>query len=243
MEIFLDRNNSINEISVSELAKQSGLNISTTSRIASTLVKRGYLKQAAKRGKYSLGMKFLDYSSRIKSSMKIREIAMPYLIKLSREVNESVIIGVLNELEGINLCTLSANHALKIVPEEGSSIPLYCTGVGKALLAYLPEKKLEEYGKKVVLTKHLDNTITNFNDLKKHLIIVRQEGIASEDEEYILGVRNIATIIRDEMGNVIAAIGVIGPAIRLTRSKIQEDIPVLKKYALEISKSMGYREE
>jgi IclR family KDG regulon transcriptional repressor len=237
MELFL---NLEDEVRLSELARLAGLDRATVNRIVSTLVDRGYLKQPEVRGKYSLGSKFLDFSGLIKKRSKIRDIAMPYMLKLSHLANESVMLAVPDGQMAAYSETIPADHPLRIVPDEGTQFPLYCTGVGKIFLAEMTKEKLNAYLSSKPLEKHTNNTITDINQLKTHLGLVLKEEVAFDDEEYLLGVRNIASGVKNNEGQVIAAVGVLGPSIRLTRSRMLEIVPDVKNCAKEISKELGY---
>ena len=96
LEIFLARDD---DIGLSELASFSGLNVATTHRIVSSLVRRGYLNQKQKRQKYSLSTKFLQYSNVLSRRMKIRDIAFPIVDALNKMVGESVNIAILDRNE------------------------------------------------------------------------------------------------------------------------------------------------
>jgi IclR family acetate operon transcriptional repressor len=85
------------------------------------------------------------------------------------------------------------------------------------------------------------NTIINIDDLKKHLLIVRREGVAIDDEECFPGGRGIAAVFRDREGKLAGAITILGPSIRLSREKIRAYIPIIKKCARDISTALGYR--
>ncbi len=240
LELFI---NGEIEISLSDLADKSGLNKSTVSRITSTLVQRGYLVQKEKRGKYSLGMKFLDFSGIIKSRIKIRDVAIPHLIKLSQQVNESVLLALWDGEATVLSETIHANYPLRVVPDEGTRVPLHSTGVGKIILANMTEEEFERYFKNRTLERYTPNTITDLNDLKKHIMLVKQEGLSFDDEEYFPGVRNVSAAIKNSDRKAIAAFGVIGPSVRLTRARISEIAPAVKNCALEISRELGYTGE
>ena len=231
------------ELSVSRMAELSGLNTSTTSRVASSLVKRGYLRQSKKRGKYSLGTKFLNYSDIIRGTSMIRELSLPFLIRFSKEINEYIILTVPDGFKGRHLANISAKHVLNIFIEEGATVDLYSTGVGKVILAHYTEKQFAEYKKNIVLKKKTPETITRYDVLKKQLSMIRKKGIAIDDEENVVGVKNIAAPIKNAKNIVICALGVVGPTSRLTSSKLNEIATPLKKYALEISKCLGYQSE
>lgn len=238
LELFIE---SKEKVDLAELAKKSGFDKTTVNRITACLVQRGYLKQKKKRGKYSLGMKFLDFSGVIKRQSNIRTKAMPYLIKLARHTKESIILTILDGQYAAYNEIIPSENAHKIVPDEGTKVPLYCTGVGKVFLAAMTDKELEEYIKVAQLKSHTENTLSQPEYLKAHIDIVAKEGIAYEYEEYFIGIANVATGIRNSEGKVVAAVGVLGPSIRLTRSRMKEVVPELKKCAIDISQELGYK--
>jgi len=238
LELFIE---SEEEVDLSELAKKSGYDKTTVNRITSCLIKRGYLKQKVKRGKYSLGMKFLDYSGVIKKRSNIRTKAMPYLIKLARHTKESIILTILDGQFAAYNEIIPSEKAHKIVPDEGTRVPLYCTGVGKIFLSAMTDKEFDEYIRLANLETHTEKTISQPEYLKAHIDIVAKEGIAYEYDEYFIGIANVATGIRDSDGKIVAAVGVLGPSLRLTLRQMKEFVPELKKCALEISQELGYR--
>lgn len=242
LELFLSPEESPQEeISLTELAKLSGFNKSTVKRMVSILVRRGYLKQREKGGKYSLDTKFLDFSGVIKRRSKIRDKAIPYLLKLAQLTRESVILSILDGQYAAYNETIPSEHALKIVPDEGTKVPLYCTGVGKIFLASMTEPEVENYINSTKLESYTANTITNPDYLKAHIAIITKEGIAFEEEEFVLGIRNVAAGIRNSEGKTVAAVGVLGPSVRLSRQHMTEIAPDVKKCASEISKELGYK--
>ncbi len=240
LEILLNLGGS--EIRLSELAQMTGLNKATVSRIVSALVKRGYMHQVERRGKYVLGTKFLDFSAVIKQKNRIKDVAMPHLIKLNRLVEEAAALFSFDGERAIFVEEVHSKHPLKITPDPTSSVPLYCTGVGKILLASKTAQELEKYFNNTDIRAFTPNTITEFNHLKSHLMTVAKEGVAYDDEEFSPGYRMVAAGIRDAGERLIGGIGVMGPAARLTPSKMKEIAPYVKYCAMEISMDLGYRE-
>jgi DNA-binding IclR family transcriptional regulator len=214
-------------------------------RVVSTLLKRGYLKQQKKRGKYSLGNVFLEFSGIVKGNVEIRDLAIPYLIELSRFVKESVLIAI---WDGKNSVFTETFHEtsysygpLKVIPEEGTSIPLYCTCVGKIILANMSEEDCVQYYQKVELEKRTPNSIIDLSLLQTQFPDIRRENIAFDDEEYVLGVRGVASGIRDGHNHIVGAICVIGPAVRLSKDTLKNLGPTVRSFAVRISKALGYR--
>jgi IclR family KDG regulon transcriptional repressor len=229
------------EWSLSELSEMSGLHKASINRIVSFLVKAGYLNQRGRRGKYSLGMKFLDFSGVIKNRISIREIAMPYLTKLGQQFEESVFMAVCNGEKAVLIETIHSSQLLRAVQVEGAILSLHSTAAGKLFLAGMTEEGLERYCNSTGLERHTPYTITNLDDLKTQLRIIEKEGVAIDEEEHVIGVSCVAAGIKDSMGRLVGAIGVIGPTTRLANERLREVKQVVKTYGLEISRKLSWR--
>ena len=235
------------EISVTEISLALGLNKTTVNRIMLKLVDRGYLKQIAKRGKYSLGTIFLEFSGIIKSRLRIRDIALPHLFELSRRVKESAMLAVWDKRSSV--ITESFHDAaylsspLKIVPDEGVSMPLYCTCLGKIFLANMTEEELQEYFKNTKLVRRTTNTLTDAHKILKQLSQIRTDGVAYDNEEYAVGVRGVGAGILNNEGKVVGSIAVLAPSVRLSPKEMQDIIPVVKSFSILISRELGYKDK
>jgi IclR family KDG regulon transcriptional repressor len=235
LDLFIEHGD---ELALEDMSRLSGLNKVTARRVALTLKECGYLRQPQKRGKYSLGMKLLDLSNSIKKNNWVIRVANPYLIELSRQANESVILALWDGMRAVHCQAIKVDHLLTALPEEGTIAAMHNTSIGKAILAEMNDTELQAYFIKG-LKRYTPNTITNLNDLKKHLMIVKQEGVAFDNEEFALGVKGIGAVIKSQGGNVIGGISVIGPSVRLTQPKLREYIPLIKNFARRISEQFG----
>jgi IclR family transcriptional regulator, KDG regulon repressor len=231
-------------LSVTEISKILNLNKTTVSRILSKLEKRGYLHQVEKRGKFVLGTIFMEFSGIVKSQLKLREVALPFLFELNRLVKESVIIAVWDRREDVITETFHeasySESLLKVVPDEGITIPLFCTSLGKIILADMSENELETYLINNPLTRRTPKTIFDVQTLKNQLINIRKEEIAFDNEEYAIGVFGIASVIRDSTGKIAGSVGILAPSARRSRAEMLEFAPILKEYSYNISKQLGY---
>lgn len=239
LEIFLDRD----EIRLADLASLTGMNVSTAHRVVMSLVKRGYLTQRQKRQKYSLGTKFLQFSHVLSRRMKIRAVAFPILDGLNKMLGESVNIAILDQNEAVYIEHIESNQNLRIFTQVGNRVPLHCTGVGKIFLAHMNGEELEKVLNGKNLLAYTQNTVTDVTKLKQDLAVVRQEGIGTDDEEREIGVKCIASPIKNDIGSIIAALSVSGPSARLSSKRIREMKPLIRSCALEISRAMGYQAE
>jgi DNA-binding IclR family transcriptional regulator len=236
LDLFL---NNDGELSLEDITRLSGMNKSTTRRIVLSLIECGFLKQTRKRGKYSLGMKFLDYAKTVKKYNPIVDIAAPYLTEMGQIIDETVSLAVWDGRTAAICQSVHPSHPLRVTSYEGTMGGLHYNSLGKAILAEISEEELPRHlnGN---LTRFTHNTITDINDLKKQLMIIRREGVAIDDEEGFLGIRGIAAALKNNEGNVVGSITILGPSIRLTREKLQECIPIVKEAALNISRALGY---
>lgn len=233
------------ELSLTEIAKTSKLTKSTVSRIVSTLTDCGYLRQREKRGKYSLGTIYLEFSGVIKNRLKIRKVVLPYLNELNRLTKEAVVFTAWNGnsialVETFNEIS-DTNEPLKVSPAEGNKLPLHAACLGKIILASMPEHELERYFSYGHVESYTPNTITDIDDMRTHLIIVRKEEVAFDDEEYHIGIRGIGAGLRDADGRLLGAFGIVVPSVRFTRAKMREFMPLVKKYAADISAEFGFK--
>jgi len=227
------------DLSLEDVTRLSGLNKSTTRRIVFSLIECGFLKQQKKRGKYSLGMKFLDYAQTVKKTNPMMDIAAPYLNEMEQTIDETVSLAVWDGRTAIICQSIHPSHPLRVTSYEGTLAGLHYNSLGKAILAEIPEEELDRLLPDD-LTRYTHNTITDMNDLKKQLMMIRQEGVAIDDEEGFLGIRGIAATLRNNEGNVVGAITILGPSIRLTREKVRECVPIVKDTAHKISRALGF---
>ena len=238
LDLFLDHGP---ELSLEEMSRLSGINKATSRRIAVMLIQNGCLRQPLKRGKYSLGMRFLDFSGAIKKNNGIIDVASPILIKISHKMNESMGIAL---WDGMNaaLCNFYlADRLLKVVPEEGTKLGMYYSSMGKAILAELSEAEQQSYlnGK---LADYTEKTITIREQLKQHLLKIKKEGVAFDDEEYAVGVRGVAVPLKNSRRELLGSIGMIGPSARISLPVLKDWVPILSKAASDIARQMDYRD-
>ena len=238
LELFLETGDV--EIRLSDLAKMSGLNIATVNRIVSVFVEMGYMSQLERRGRYVLGTKFLRFSTVIKQRNRIRDIAVPHLVRLNKIVEETVTISNWDGSKLVMIDEVHSKHPLRINPDPGIIIPLYCTGVGKVIMAGMTEPELEDYLQNTDMPTLTPYTITNPKELRVHLKKVDHEGVAYDVEERYLGISNVGAAVRDVEDAIAGCVGVLGPSSRLTQERIAEIIPDVKKCALQISIDLGY---
>jgi DNA-binding IclR family transcriptional regulator len=235
LDLFLDGSESL---SLEEMSRLSRINKPNLRRVVNSLVECNLLEQPKKRGNYSLGMKFFDFTGAIRKNNRVIDIARPHLIKLSKTINETVTMAIWYGTRGVLCQSIHADRPLTVIPDEGTRLSMHNTSMGKAILAEMTDAELNGFFPHG-LVSFTPNTIIDLNNLKKNLMGVRQEGVAFDDEEFALGVRGAAMALKNSGRNVIGAVGIIGPSVRLTHLKLREYIPFINDCALEISKELG----
>lgn len=227
-------------LGVTEIAKRLGLNKSTCFGLLQTLYSRGYLEQDSDTGKYKLGLKLFELGLTYESGIEIREIAKPHLRELVEKTFETVHLVIRDKTEAVYIEKVEGPGAIRMISQVGKRVHLHCTGVGKAILAFLPDDEVDSILKKGPLEQFTWNTIVDKEKLKHHLHEVRERGYCIDDEEIEVGLRCVAAPIFNHRKEVISAISVSGPTTRMTYHKINEIEGMIKETAAVISSKLGY---
>ena len=232
-------------LSLGHLSIETGLNKGTAHRLLSSLAFLDYVRQDAETKKYSLGFKLVELGNRLLSQIDLRTEARPFLVELAECSKETVHLVILDRFEVLYIDKVEAvaqPTGLRMVSMLGSRIPAHCSAVGKVLLAALPEENLKEVVKKRGLFRRTKNTITDPAKLLKHLKLVKKNGYALDDEENEIGVRCIGAPVRNQQGDVTAAISISVPAIRIETLELQTAFKAwVVQTALKISEKLGYQ--
>jgi DNA-binding IclR family transcriptional regulator len=230
--------NNYEELGVTEISKMLDLHKSTTYGLISTLSANNILEKDDNTGKYRLGLKLYQLGTKVNFS--IREIAYRYLEQLVSTYEETANLVILQNTSVVYLEKVESSHSMRISTLVGGDKPLYCTAVGKAMIAYLPHSILDELLNKIEFKKYTYNTIQNKESLLKSLEGVRKKGYAEDHEELEIGLHCIAAPIFNQYKIPFAAISVSGPVTRMNDSICMEIGNTLVKLAQEISEKLGY---
>ena len=206
------------EWGITELSKESGVLKTTVYNILSTYEAYGILEHDLKTNKYKLGYKILELSNQLYRNNDIRLMIRPIMEELEKETGENIYLAKLYQNEVIYLEALFSMGGISGRNIVGIKAPAYCTGIGKAQLAFQPEEVIDDIIAEG-LTPYTDTTITNGEELKKELELIRKRGYAVDNMEHEYGVRCVAAPIYDYEGNVIAACSISGPSLRFTKEK------------------------
>lgn len=234
---------SIVPITLHNLWLKLGWNKATIHRMLATFERRGYIHRDPVTRGYTLGSRIYSlYSSIVKSrGQNIQTIVKPYLNQLVQKTGESAHLALVVDDVIVYIDTVSSSEILCVNTRIGDRGPLHCTALGKAYLSAVDESQLERLLK--TLRKHTDNTVTNVIELKIRLEEIRQKGYAIDNEEYMDGIRCIASTIFNQFNIPIAMIGISGPRDRLSLSVCNVFGEYIRSLALEISLQFGYEKK
>ena len=233
-------------IGVSELSRELALSRSTAHRYVSTLAQLGYLRQDPASRRYGLGPKVLDLGFSAINSMDLREIAAPHLRQLSDETQHTVNLAILDGIDVVYIercrTTGPGQRDIDLNLHVGARLPAYCTAMGKAILAFVPEDHLETVIRETDFAPRGPNTLTTPEAFREELGRIRASGIAVNNEELAYGLRSIAAPIHSGSGDVIAALNL---AVHRTMATMEELIadfgPAVSRAARDVSLGMGHR--
>ena len=225
---------------ISEIARQLELDRSTTYRILLSLEKCGLVEKDQKTGEYSLGLSAFEIGNTYLRRMDFIKISKPIMTELALKVQETVHLAVLSDTEIVYVDKIDSPRTLGVMSKIGQRAPVYCTALGKALLAHLPEDERPRVIDEIHLKPFTSHTITSKKQLIGELKEVRRRGYARDRREIEEDVECLAAPIFNHLGNAVAALSISGPQrkINIPREKIFAG-QLMKATGL-ISSKMGY---
>lgn len=227
-------------VTLAELCRHLDLNKSTVHRLLGSLIYMGYVRQDAETGKYSLSFKLLTLSNKLLGHMDILDTVRPALKALSRETGETVHFVQLDGVDAVYIYKEESNqNSVRMVSKVGNRIPLYCSGVGKAMAADMEEEQIRAIWEHSDIRKLTPHTILDYTQFSEKIKDVRAKGFALDDEENELGVRCVAVSLPDYRGRAKYAFSISAPATRMSDERIAHLAQILLKTKQEILDSMG----
>jgi IclR family pca regulon transcriptional regulator len=231
LQAFSDQRRSL---TIAQISHRTGIPRASVRRCLHTLIQLGYAE--ADGNNFSLKPKVLSLGYSYLSSTPLTVSAHPYLNQISRSLNESCSLAVLQDDEVLYVGRSAASRIMSVSLTTGSRLPAYCTALGRMLLAHLPPHELDGYLARVPLKAMTERTVVNPERLREILAGVREDGYAIVEEELEIGLRSIAVPVRGAAGTVLAALNIGAHAARVSKRKMKEEfLPALLKGAQELS--------
>jgi len=224
-------------VSLKELAQSTGLHPSTAHRILNDMVVGRFVDRGEQAGTYRLGMRLLELGNLVKARLSVREAALEPMRELHQRTGQTVNLSLRQGDEIIYVeRAYSERSGMQVVRAIGGRAPLHLTSSGKLFLAADDPRLVRAYATRTGLAGQTRNSITELPKLERELSLVRARGYARDNEELELGVRCIASAVRDDSGRIVAGLSLSAPADRMDDDWATDLIAA----AQQISQRLGY---
>lgn len=200
------------DVSLAELARRTGIAKTTVHRLLGELAEWHVIDRTPEG--FRLGLRLFELGQLVPAQRGLREAAAPFLSDLFEATHETVHLAVPEGTEVVYVQKIDGLHGPRLASRVGGRMPLYCTGVGKAILAHQPQRVIDEL-LAAGLRRRTPRTIVAPGLLRAELATARDCGVAFEREESTVGITCVAAPIFNPRGSVIAAISITGWANRL----------------------------
>jgi DNA-binding IclR family transcriptional regulator len=223
---------------------QSAMDIPKSSlhALLDVVASRGYVDLAKKKRMYSLGIKTWECSQAYLRQHDIVREAQTVMERIAAATNETVQVAKLDGAENVYLAKADSTHPLRLQSEVGARLLAHATGLGKALLAFLPPEEVRQRFSGTRLPRMTANTITDLNHLADELSATRDRGFGIDNEEYTQGLFCVAVPILDSLGEPVIAMSISVPVLRANLAKLTQAVSLLAQGSLEVSARVGARE-
>jgi len=228
-------------LSNAEISRKLKIPKSSASYILRTLESQGYLNRDEESGKYRVGLKILSLSRGALSGIDVREVALPIMRHLMEKTNLTCHLAILDGPDAVYIEKVEPHGFLRVDTWVGRRMRVHATSVGKALVAYIPQERLEKIISQSGMEKRTPKTLTTMPRLLKELEKVRAQAYAVDDEENNLGARCLGAPIFDQDGTIEASLGLSGTTQQVNSQTMPHIVEALKDAARHISMQLGYR--
>lgn len=236
--VIVEKLSLVSGSNLEQLARAAKLAKPTVYRFLLTLRELGYVKKDDA-DRWFLTMRLFAVGSRTLDHVELPTVARPVAVALSSDLGETVHMGILDEGEALYILKIESKYTIRMYSRVGKKIPLYCTAIGKTLLAHLDEEQRAELIAGLKLVPFTPHTLRDAASLEAELEKVRRQGWATDAEEHEEGITCLSAPIRDHAGRVVAAISASWPNFRFDPARRDEYIARIKAAAAEISAVLG----
>lgn len=225
-------------LGVTEISEKLGLYKSNVHNILMTFTALGYLTQDVETGKFRLGVSIMSLSRAFREGLDITRIAGPFMREIANEAGELIYLTIPKDDSVIYLEGISPDHQRMVSKSvAGEDCKMYCTAVGKAMLASMPKEEVEKCisGK---LEAYTENTITDKKSLLEEIEKTRIRGYGIDDMEIMFGIKCVGVALLNHDGKVEGGLSISAPSLRMSDEKIELYANILKEYAAKIQKML-----
>ncbi|MBT9177325.1 MAG: HTH-type transcriptional regulator KipR [Firmicutes bacterium] len=227
-------------LTLRDVAERSGLTKPTALRMLNTLEANGYLMRDRSKA-YCLGLRFLELANAVTERLDIRHAALEHMDELLLKVDQAVNLVIREGLQGVYIEKRETSHPVRVYTRIGRRAPLYAGACPRALIAFLPDKELQELLPQFTFAPHTASTPKNIEDLQARIKRERALGYCFSQGELYEGTAAIAMPVRDHSRKVVGSVSLAGPSASFNEEKLDYMIKHLSRCAEDISREMGYQ--
>ena len=239
LRILAEFNEEAPDWTVSEMSRRLGIAKSSVSTILATLAEFDLVVRAQDgSGRYSLGLRCIEMGYLASSRLAVRDLAFPLLERLLAATAQIVYLAIPYQDEVLYIEALYPPHRRINFSSRGRRAPLYCTGIGKALLANLAPDEREAYLARGPFARITPTTLCNGDELMEEIMCVRERGYAVDNEEREMGIRCVAAPVFSRQGHVIAAISVSGSSDEIDADRVPDLARVVVDAAVDVGRKL-----
>lgn len=219
----------------SELLSQKTFPKATLYRFLQTLTNQGMLGYDEDRGTYSLGVRLVRLAHSAWAQSSLAPIARPYLDELAAESGHTIHLAQMDQGQVLYVDKRNATQPVEMFSSAGKVGPAYCTGVGKAMLAFMPDQAVQAAISRQSFHRFTPHTLDTAAKLQTELAAIRARGHAFDREEHEPGIICCAAPILSRTGRVLGAVSMTSTTARSTLTALKEQAPLIKETAARIA--------
>jgi IclR family acetate operon transcriptional repressor len=226
---------------LTDLSYQLGMPVATVHRLLATFEEVDFVEQDSEQGLWYVGLNAFTVGNAFLNRRDFVAIARPHMHALVDRCGETVNLGVIDDGEVVFISQIESPEVMRMIVRLGSRSPIHASGVGKAMLASMPEPRVARILERRGLHRYTERTLDNPAALHAELERTRRRGYALDDEEHAVGLRCVAAAIFDENAQALAAISLSGPKARMIDDRLGELGQAIRETAAEITAALGGR--
>lgn len=224
-------------LGLGELSEKVGLHKATTHRIVHSLIENGFIEQLDETKQYRVSLRMFELGNKRVQNIDFINVAKSNIRQLSEEIKQTVHLVIEDNDEILYIDKYGDYHESKMRSKIGLKAPLYCTAVGKAMLAMRTNNEISAYWENLELEQKTEHTLTNYKHFIEEIEKVREDGYALDDEEFEYGVFCVGSIFSSYKESVAGAISISLPIEEKTNKEYY--IRKTCEYAERITQLLG----
>jgi DNA-binding IclR family transcriptional regulator len=217
------------------LAEKFGIHKSTALRLLQTLERHGFVQRHGDPPEFALGLRLVELSQTLLEKLDVRQVAGVQLKRLGAETGETVHLAIRDGAQVAYLDKVESIHPVRMYSQVGARADVYCTGVGKVLLAYTDPATWPSMD----MRRFTENTITTREGMLLAATKIREQGWGWDEREHEDSIRCIAAPVFEAGGAVVAAVSISVPTSRLSAEELACHVPLLLDATTQITRALG----